>query len=135
MEDLRMPTNLMPARGLHTVIAAMTAHPWTRFTLSEGPDDAASYCAIAALLRHAGIPHERINYVSLIGEYGPLLRTRYGIPDADTVQRIIAANDGAETQAEAIWRVLGVVSGVVDTDTSGRRTGTTDGGPQMPPAA
>jgi hypothetical protein len=130
-----MSRNLMPSPKLHEVIVAMNEHPWTRFRLTDGRTGVPSYCAIAALLRHAGVPHERINYMWASNEYGPLLSAKYGIPDAATVHRIIAANDGSETRAEAIWRVLGQISGVVDTDSLAPGTGAAYGGPELPPAA
>jgi hypothetical protein len=130
-----MSRNLMPSPKLHEVIVAMNEHPWTRFTLTDGRKDVPSYCALAALLRHAGVPHERINYVALSNESGPLLSAKYGISDAETVHRIVAANDGAATRAEAIWRVLGVISGVADPDDSAPGTGAAYGGPELPPAA
>jgi hypothetical protein len=126
------------SRNLQAVTAAMNAYPWTRGHLSEGPDHAASYCAIGALLRYAGVPRARIangTEVFLAEVYGPLLRAKYGISAAHTVLGIMAANDGAESRGEATWRVLGLVAGTVDAETFAPQVGTFYSEPQMPPAA
>jgi hypothetical protein len=133
--SVRMSRNLMPSPKLHEVIVAMNEHPWTRFQLTDRRDGAPSYCAMAALLRHAGVPHERINYVALNKVYGPLLSAKYGIRDVETVHRIMVANDSSATRAEATWRVLGVVSGVVDAEQFGPGTGAAVREPELPPAA
>lgn len=127
----------MPRR-LHAIATAMEAYTWTRGKLTEGPDDAPSYCAVGALLRHAGVPRARIargSVASLLTEYAPLLRARYGISDADLVSQIVAANDGSVSRAQATWRVLGLASGVVEGEAAPPRTATASGGPQVPPAA
>jgi hypothetical protein len=88
--------------------------------MTEGPDLAASYCAVGALLRYAGVPRAQIRnamMVSLDEVYGPLLRARYGIAGDDTLLAMMAANDGADSRAEAIWRVLGLAAGTVDPET------------------
>jgi hypothetical protein len=125
-------------RHLHEITAAMNAYAWTRHGPVQGPDQAPSYCALGALLRHAGVPHARIfeaTIGSLTGAYDPLLRAKYGISGADTVLRIVRVNDGAQSRADAIWRVLGLVSGTRQFDDSAPRTGGTCGAPQLPPAA
>jgi hypothetical protein len=125
-------------RHLHEITAAMNAYAWTKHGPVQGPDDAPSYCAIGALLRHAGVPHDCImqaTIASLTGAYDPLLRAKYGISGADTVLHIIAANDGAQSRADATWRVLGLVSGTHQFDNSVPRTGGPCRGPQLPPAA
>lgn len=125
-------------RNLQAVVAAMNAYPWTQGQMSEGPDDAASYCAIGALLRYAGVPRARIangTVVSLAEVYGPLLRAKYGISGAHTLLGIMAANDVAESRAKATWRVLGLVAGTVDPETFVSYLGTFYSEPQMPPAA
>lgn len=125
-------------RHLHEISVAMNAYAWTRHGPVQGPDRAPSYCAIGALLRHAGVPHERImeaTIVSLTGAYDSLLKAKYGISGAGAVLRIIAANDEARSQADATWRVLGLVSGTRESDTPVPRTGPTRDGPRLPPAA
>src|SRR5688500_16837566 len=75
---------------------------------------APSYCAIGALLRHAGVPHDCVMQAaiaSFTGAYDSLLKAKYGISGADTVLGIVAANDEARSRADATWRVLGLVSG------------------------
>jgi hypothetical protein len=125
-------------RNLQAITAAMNAYHWTQGQMSEGPDHAASYCAIGALLRYAGVPRARIangTVVSLAEVYGPLLRAKYGILGADILRAIMAANDGAQSRAEATWRVLGLVAGTVDLETFAPHVGTFYSEPQMPPAA
>jgi hypothetical protein len=125
-------------RHLHEITAAMNAYAWTKHGPVRGPDHAPSYCAIGALLRHAGVPHDCImqaTIASLTGAYDPLLRAKYGISGVDTVLRIIADNAEAQSRAEATWRVLGLVKGTRQSDNSVARTGRTCGGPELPPAA
>jgi hypothetical protein len=117
-------------RSLLAVADALNAYAWTRGTLTDGPEHASRYCAVGALLRYAGVPRDRIangTDVSLDSIFGPLLRAKYGISGAETLRGIMAANDGAQSQAEAIWRVLGVVSRA---HAEGCEHGT-----QLPPAA
>jgi hypothetical protein len=125
-------------RHLHEIIAAMNAYAWTRHGPVQGPAHAPSYCAIGALLRHAGVPHDRImeaTIASLTGADDSLLKAKYGISDAGVVLRIITGNDQARSGADATWRVLGLVSGTRESDDSVPRSGPTCGGPQLPPAA
>jgi hypothetical protein len=125
-------------RYLHEVAAAMNAYEWTKHGPVQGSEDAPSYCAIGALLRHAGVPHGCIMQAamaSLDGEYDSLLKAKYGISDAGTVLRIILTNGEARSRADATWRVLGLVSGTRESDDPVPRTGATRGGPRLPPAA
>ncbi len=98
--------------NLPRIAAALNAYPWTLGCLTERASGPPTYCAIGALLRYAGVPQDRIACAA--GAfwilYAPLLRSEYGIADETTVQRIIAANDGADSQAEAIERVLGILT-------------------------
>jgi hypothetical protein len=124
-------------RHLHEITDAMNAYAWTRHGPVQGPEHAPSYCAIGALLRHVGIPHDCIleaTVASLAGEYDPLLKAKYGI-SGDDVLRIISTNDQARSRADATWRVLGLVSGTRRSDNPEPRTGGTRGGPRLPPAA
>jgi hypothetical protein len=124
-------------RHLHEITAAMNAYAWTKHGPVRGSEDAPSYCAIGALLRHAGVPHDDIlpaTAASLAGEYDAVLGAKYGI-SCDDVLRIILANGEARSQADATWRVLGLVSGTRESDTPVPRTGPTRGGPWLPPAA
>jgi hypothetical protein len=116
----------------------MEAYTWTRGTFTEGPDDAPSYCAMGALLRHAGVPRARIAeapLLSLLREYVPILRARYGISDTDVVHHIMVANDRSASQAEATWRVLGLVSRIVEPEGAPSWAVTTYAEPDLPPAA
>jgi hypothetical protein len=125
-------------RHLHEIAAAMNAYQWTKYGPVQGPEHAPSYCAIGALLRHAGVPHECIVQAasaSLGGECDPLLKAKYGISDPDTVLRIIMSNGEAGSRADATWRVLGLVSGTRESDEPMPRTGRARGGPGLPPAA
>jgi hypothetical protein len=123
---------------LHEITAAMDAYAWTRHGPVRGPEHAPSYCAIGALLRHVGVPHDRVleaTIASLSGAYDELLSANYGISGADTVRRIIRINDGAESKADATWRLLGLVSGTRQFDDSVPYAGGPRGGPELPPAA
>jgi hypothetical protein len=125
-------------RHLHEIAAAMNAYEWTTDGPVQGPAHAPSYCAIGALLRHAGVPHECIVQAasaSLAGECDPLLKAKYGISDPDTVFRIILTNGQARSRADATWRVLGLVSGTRESDEPMPRPGPTRGGPGLLPAA
>ncbi len=115
----------------------MDAYSWTRHGPVQGPAHAPSYCAIGALLRHAGVPHDGIflgTAAALAGEYDSLLHAKYGVSGAD-VLRIIWANDEAQSRADATWRVLGLVSGTRQVDEPLPRSGRARGGPELPPAA
>jgi hypothetical protein len=125
-------------RHLHEITAAMNAYAWTRHGPVQGPDHAPSYCAIGALLRHAGVPHDRIMEASigcLTGAYDPLLSAKYGISGADTVMRIMRMNDGAQSKADATWRLLGLAGGTRQFGDSLPHAGGARGGPELPPAA
>jgi hypothetical protein len=103
--------------NLPRIAAALNAYPWTPGHLTKRGRTAPTYCAIGALLRYAGVAQEHIACVSNspVGSfwtlYGPLLHSEYGIPDERTAWRVIEANDSADSQAEAIERVLGVLAG------------------------
>jgi hypothetical protein len=125
-------------RHLHEIMAAMNAYPWTRYGPVLGWAGAAPrYCAIGALLRHAGVPRECIMEAAAAASVGDvsLLQAKYGVSGADAVLGIIAANHEAQSQADATWRVLGVVAGTRESDPPLARTGPTRGGPWLPPAA
>jgi hypothetical protein len=124
-------------RHLHEIAAAMDAYEWTKYGPVQGPAHAPSYCAIGALLRHAGIPHCCIVEAAgaaLDGEYDSLLKAKYGISDGGTVLQIILTNGKARSRADATWRVLGLVSGTRESDEPMPRTRPTRG-PGLPPAA
>jgi hypothetical protein len=124
-------------RHLHEITAAINAYAWTTDGPVRGPEHAPSYCAIGALLRHAGVPHDRIleaTVASLSGAYDSLLQDKYGIT-AEKVLGIIAVNGGAQSRADAIWRVLGLVSGTREFDDSVPRMGEFHRTPPLPPAA
>jgi alcohol dehydrogenase class IV len=101
---------------LDRVAAALNAYPWTPGTLTHRADGAPRYCAVGALLRYAGVAQDHIACVSgtagahdLWHLYGALLKAEYGIANAGVARLIMAANDSAASQAEAIERVLWVV--------------------------
>jgi hypothetical protein len=102
------------------IAAALNAYPWTPGRLTRSGRAAPTYCAIGALLRYAGVAQDHIacaegpSGVHLWAVYGPLLESEYGIADMETAQRVMAANDSASSQAEAIERVLGVLTGAFD---------------------
>jgi hypothetical protein len=124
-------------RHLHEITAAMDAYAWTTHGPVQGPEHAPSYCAIGALLRHVGVPHDSIlpaTVAALAGEYDSLLQAKYGISAAD-VLRIIWANSEAQSRADATWRVLGLVSGTRRFDNSLPQTGGPCHRPRLPPAA
>jgi hypothetical protein len=107
------------------IVAALNAYPWTTGCLTERRRSAPTYCAIGALLRYAGVAQDHI--ASARGPrvwslYGTLLRSEYGIPDARTMGNVMVANDTASSQAEAIERVLGVLTGMLDADAVVRET-------------
>ena len=100
---------------LPRIAAALNAYPWTTGTLTHRPDEeasGASYCALGALLRYAGVAQEHIACAQEVGDpavwelYGLLLREEYGIPDHTTTHLIMGANDGAFSQEDAIARVM-----------------------------
>ncbi|MFN2567294.1 MAG: hypothetical protein ABR499_20045 [Gemmatimonadaceae bacterium] len=107
---------------LPRIAAALNAYPWTPGRLTADGRMAPTYCAIGALLRYAGVAQDHIacaqtpSGVNLWSTYGPLLQSEYGIADKWTVRRVMAANDSASSQAEAIDRVLGVLTGALDGD-------------------
>ncbi len=125
--------------NLRKVAAAMNAYPWTRLRLTEGEGEARSYCAIGALLRHAGVPRDRITAgeMPIAVAHQGVLRTAYGISDHDhdAVWGIMGATDTAGSRAEAIRRVLCVLSGVLDPDAIAPRAGSPEHGTRLPPAA
>lgn len=124
-------------RHLHEITAAMNAYAWTRHGPVQGPEHAPSYCAIGALLRHVGVPHDSIlpaTGAALAGEYDSLLQAKYGICAAD-VLRIIWTNGEAQSRADATWRVLGLASGTRQSDDPMQLPAPTRGGPRLPPAA
>ncbi len=125
-------------RHLHEITAAMNAYAWTKRGPAKGTEHAPSYCAIGALLRHAGVPHDCIlsaTVASLNGEYDSLLKAKYGISGTRAVLGIIWANAEARSQADATWRVLGLVSGTRESDAPVPRTPGRHPGPELPPAA
>jgi hypothetical protein len=125
-------------RHLHEITDAMNAYEWTKHGPVRGPEHAPSYCAIGALLRHVGVPHDCIlpaTRAALAGEYDSLLRAKYGVSDAGTVLQIILTNGHAQSRADATWRVLGLVSGTREPDEPMPRTKSSRGGPRLPPAA
>ena len=99
---------------LPRIAAALNAYPWTTGTLTYRADEAsrASYCALGALLRYAGVAQEHIACAQEAGDpavwelYGVLLREEYGIPDQTTTHLIMGANDGAFSHEEAVARVM-----------------------------
>ena len=106
---------------LDRVAAALNAYPWTPGTLTRRADGTPRYCAVGALLRYAGVAEDHIACVSgtagshdLWHPYGALLTAEYGIANARVARLVMAANDSAALQAEAIERVLEVVSGARD---------------------
>ncbi|MFN2567103.1 MAG: hypothetical protein ABR499_19060 [Gemmatimonadaceae bacterium] len=106
--------------NLPRIAAALNAYPWMPGRLTRSGRTAPTYCAIGALLRYAGVAQDHIacaegpSGVHLWAVYGQLLESEYGIPDMKTAKRVMAANDSASSQAEAIERVLGALTGAFD---------------------
>ncbi len=103
--------------NLPKIAAALNAYPWTPGCLTSRDRKVPTYCAIGAMLRYAGVAQDHIASAQgpdFWGLYGPLLRSEYGIPDAETALTVMAANDSADSQAEAIERVLGVLTGALN---------------------
>ena len=124
-------------RHLHEIVDAMESYAWTRHGPVRGSEDAPSYCAIGALLRHIGVRHDSIvpeTVAALAGEYDSLLQAKYGISGAD-VLRIIRTNGKARSRADATWRVLGLVSGARTPDEAIPRYERSWSDPELPPAA
>jgi hypothetical protein len=124
-------------RHLHEITAAMNAYSWTKHGPVQGPDCAPSYCAIGALLRHAGVPHECVMQAAVAALEGDdsLLQAKYGVSGADAVLRIVMTNGHAQSQADATWRVLGLVSGTRESENSVARGRGPRRGSELPPAA
>jgi hypothetical protein len=125
---------------LRKVTVALNAYPWTRCQLTGGDDRAPAYCAVGALLRYAGVPHDRIGYdveatTGVAAVFDRVLGTDYGISGPGMAGRIMAANDSARSRPEAIRRVLCVLSGVFDQDRAGPHAGRFEHGSEQPPAA
>lgn len=109
---------------LPRIAVALNAYPWTPGRLTRrGKTAPTTYCAIGALLRYAGVAQEHIacadgsTGANLWNRYGPLLQSEYGLPDERTAWHVMVANDSANSQGEAIERVLGVLTGAIDLDT------------------
>jgi hypothetical protein len=106
---------------LDRVAAALSAYPWTPGTLTTAVA-APRYCAVGALLRYAGVAQDHIACADGPGgaggrlwlRYGRLLAAEYGIDGPATIGLIMAANDTARSHAEATERVLGVLSGALN---------------------
>ena len=100
---------------LTRIAAALNAYPWTPGAFSAHFADAPRYCAIGLLLRYAGVAQPEVACIgspsALWRRYGMLLQVEYGIPDLRTAIAVMQANDGARSHAEAIERVLGVLTG------------------------
>jgi hypothetical protein len=103
---------------LMRIAAALSAYPWTAGTLTTIENAAPRYCALGLLLRYAGVPQEHLARADSAGNlwslYGNLLRSEYGIPNEQTAISIMAANDTARSHADAIERVLGILTGNLD---------------------
>ncbi len=109
--------------NLPRIAAALNAYPWTSGHLTKRDGTASTtYCAIGALLRYAGVAQDHIACaekpagVGLWQLYGQLLQSEYGIPDEQTAWHVMAANDSASSQAEAIERVLRVLTWTLDAE-------------------
>ncbi len=102
--------------NLPRIAAALNAYPWTPGCLTSG-ERVPTYCAVGAMLRYAGVAQDHIAYAQgpdFWYLYGPLLQSEYGIPDVETAMNVMAANDSADSQADAIERVLAVLTGTID---------------------
>ena len=103
---------------LMRIAAALNAYPWTAGTLVAAESDTPRYCALGLLLRYAGVPQDHLARADSDGNlwtlYGNLLRSEYGIPNEQAAISIMAANDTARSHADAIRRVLGVLTGNFD---------------------
>ena len=112
-----------PSLDLPKIAAALNAYPWTPGLLTSC-GRVPTYCAIGAMLRYAGVAQDHIaaaNGPAFWSLYGPLLQSEYGIPDIETAGHVMAANDSASSQAEAIDQVLGVLTGTIDFETIMRK--------------
>ena len=103
------------APNLDRITAALNAYPWMAGALTAPGSAGPRYCAIGMLLRYAGVAREELSCARPVTDvwlrHRALLASEYGIGDCMTAMAIVAANDGADSHAEAIARVQAAVTG------------------------